>query len=146
TIKDKHYAAIIVPDEAEKEKLANIHPEALGRIFTVYEIKGLEYETIFCYNIVSKHAKAWQRIFSGEEKRNDQLRHYMNLLYVAISRAKEYLYSLKTHRNQLPPTLFAPCAKMDRFNQEASHISKQSKKEDWEKEAHRLEQTGNKEK
>lgn len=146
TIKDKHYAAIIVPDEAEKEKLANIHPEALGRIFTVYEIKGLEYETIFCYNIVSKHAKAWQRIFSGEEKRNDQLRYYMNLFYVAISRAKDYLYILEPHRNQLPPALFAPCAKMDRFNQEASHISKQSTKEDWEKEAHRLEQTGNKEK
>src|SRR5690606_15580634 len=89
---------------------------------------------------------AWQRIFSGEEKRNDQLRYYMNLFYVAISRAKDYLYILEPHRNQLPPALFAPCAKMDRFNQEASHISKQSTKEDWEKEAHRLEQTGNKEK
>ncbi|MDQ0252767.1 tetratricopeptide (TPR) repeat protein [Evansella vedderi] len=145
-IKDKHYAAIIVADEEDKNDLVKKCKEAEGRIFTVYEIKGLEYETIFCYNIISKHYAWWEKMFKGEGKRKDQFRYYINLFYVAISRAKDSLFILEPKWKELPEDLLKECTFRQKADKEALPIFKASTTKDWEKEAERLEKTGNKEK
>lgn len=145
-IKDKHYAAIIVADEEDKQYLINKCPEAQGRIFTVYEIKGLEYETIFCYNIISKHFCSWKKIFNGDAKRKDQYRYYINLFYVAISRAKDHLFILEPEYKNMPSDLLHDCAFVENADHKTYHLYKESSNADWEKEASRLENIGNTEK
>lgn len=77
-------AAILVSDSKDKEMLLE---KGLHRIFTVAEIKGLEYEDIICFNIISKNLWAWEKIFSKNVKLDQRYRKYFNLFYVGITRA-----------------------------------------------------------
>lgn len=145
-IKDKHYAALIVTDELEKEKLATIYEEARGRIFTINEIKGLEYETVFCYNLFSSFKEAWNKILTGSAKKQEQYRYYFNLFYVAISRAKDFLCILENDVQCIHTLLQQKCIVMNTFEPERFNIEKKSSEKDWTKESQRLETIGNKEK
>lgn len=82
--------AIVVPDENTKyelyEKLDNKH-----RIFTIPEIKGLEYKNIICYNLTSKYQDEWKKIFSKKVKQDQRYRKFFNIFYVGITRAQENL-------------------------------------------------------
>lgn len=83
-------AAIIVSDEEERRKFK----EESGiehRIFTVEEIKGLEYRDVICYNLISKNLWAWEKILSGNAKQDQRYRKYFNLFYVGITRARKIL-------------------------------------------------------
>lgn len=88
--KRESYTAIVVPDEDEKKKLKDINKNC-SMIFTVQEIKGLEYQYIVCYNMISKFIDRWKDIFDGKGKRNSKYRYYFNILYVAMTRAKDNL-------------------------------------------------------
>lgn len=145
-IKDKHYAALIVADEEEKDALIQKYDEAKGRIFTIYEIKGLEYETVFCYNLFSKSQDSWKQILKGNAKRNDRYRYYFNLLYVAISRAKDFLCIIENNHHYMPDILFDSCHFINRADSKDLNIYKSSSENEWAKEAIRLEAIGNKEK
>lgn len=83
-------AAIIVSDDDERKKFS----EASGikhRIFTVEEIKGLEYRDVICCNLISKNLWAWKKILSGNVKQDQRYRKYFNLFYVGITRARKNL-------------------------------------------------------
>lgn len=77
-------AAILVSDSQDKKMLLE---KGLHRIFTVEEIKGLEYEDIICFNLISKNLWAWKKIFSKTVKLDQRYRKYFNLFYVGITRA-----------------------------------------------------------
>jgi tetratricopeptide (TPR) repeat protein len=141
-IEDKHYCAIIVANENEKKDLIKKYPEVESRIFVVYEIKGLEYENIFCYNILSVYEKIWNSILEGKYKHNDKMRYYFNLLYVAISRAKNSLYIIENKLENIDFKPFNSCSILDIYNNEMLNLVKESTKEDWKKEAERLEVIG----
>lgn len=83
-------SAIVVPDEYTKDELGyslnNRH-----RIFTIQEIKGLEYNNIICYNLSSNYKKQWDKIFSEQVKYDQKYRRYFNIFYVGITRARENL-------------------------------------------------------
>lgn len=145
-IKDKHYAAFIVADEEEKDALIKKYDEAKGRIFTIYEIKGLEYETVFCYNLISKFQEAWRQIVNGKAKRKDQYRYYFNLLYVALSRAKDFLCMIENNSKVIPEKLFEAFQYIKEADSKKLQIFKSSSENEWAKEAKRLETIGNKEK
>lgn len=82
--------AIIVSDDEEKEKLSE-ESGIKHRVFTVDEIKGLEYRDVVCCNLISKNLWAWNKILSGEAKQDQRYRKYFNLFYVGITRAKKNL-------------------------------------------------------
>lgn len=82
--------AIIVSDDDERKRISEISG-VKHRIFTVEEIKGLEYRDIICCNLISKHLTAWERILSGEVKQDQRYRKYFNLFYVGITRARKNL-------------------------------------------------------
>ena len=82
--------AIIVSDDDERKRISEISG-VKHRIFTVGEIKGLEYRDIICCNLISKHLTAWERILSGEVKQDQRYRKYFNLFYVGITRARKIL-------------------------------------------------------
>ncbi|WP_300359239.1 UvrD-helicase domain-containing protein [Fusobacterium sp.] len=83
-------SAIIVSDDEERRKFSEISG-IKHRIFTVEEIKGLEYRDIICYNLISKNLWAWKKILSGNVKQDQRYRKYFNLFYVGITRARKNL-------------------------------------------------------
>lgn len=145
-VKDKHYCAIVVANEEAKQKLIEEFPEIIGRVFIVHEIKGLEYENIICYNILSSYTEIWKSILNGDYKHNDKMRYYFNLLYVAISRAKE---RLNIYEKNIEVIDFKPFNKyniLEKYDDLVIGTSKTSTQNDWKNEADRLEKNGQTEK
>ena len=86
-------AAIIVANEKEQKKLENYLDKGnkAANIYTINEIKGLEWEYIFCYNLIGENVKYFRDIFSKNVKHIGKYRYYFNILYVACTRAKDKL-------------------------------------------------------
>lgn len=91
--------AIIVSDEDEKEELLN-YLNNKHRIFTIEEIKGLEYENIICYNLTGKYIEQWEHIFSGKAKFDQRYRKFFNIFYVGITRARHQLIIMENNVNK----------------------------------------------
>ena len=99
TALQRDYVAIIVPDEEEKIKLENEF--GIKNItFTVQEIKGIEYEYVICYNVISKNLSCWNDIFSNNLMNKSKYRLYFNLFYVAITRARDNLCLYEENINE----------------------------------------------
>lgn len=99
---NRHYVAIVVPDEAEKRNLERL-TQVKGAVFTVEEIKGIEKDYIICYNVMSKFKSLWETILNTDVMHQNQYRYYFNLLYVAITRARQHLCFVE---EDMPPSLF----------------------------------------
>ncbi|MFP4337724.1 MAG: UvrD-helicase domain-containing protein, partial [Halothece sp.] len=85
--------AILVRTEADKEKLSDEFQSSF--VFTIEEAKGLEFDTVFLVEFFQPHSSLWQKAFKGKpalkDKEIPQLRLELNLLYVAITRARRIL-------------------------------------------------------
>lgn len=142
TVVERAYAAIIVSTEKEKELVKR---EAnTERVFTVQEIKGLEYTYIISYNILSNSKDAFDFILSGNARHNQKYRYYFNLFYVAITRAKDQLllYEEKSDLSFLS-RISEHFDLYEQFSEEELELTKYSTKAEWKKEAKRLEENGN---
>lgn len=91
-----------MPDEAEKRNLERL-TQVKGAVFTVEEIKGIEKDYIICYNVMSKFKSLWETILNTDVMHQNQYRYYFNLLYVAITRARQHLCFVE---EDMPPSLF----------------------------------------
>ena len=90
---------VLVANDETREKLISI----IGRqayedydvpfIFTVNEIKGMEYQYIVCIDIFTDFYKEWQEIIANDmsKKRETKYRFYFNLIYVALTRAQYHM-------------------------------------------------------
>lgn len=145
SISDKHYCAVIVPNKAKKEELTKMYQEIEGRIFLPQEIKGLEYENIYCYDLMSTYIKKWKKILGQECKNDESMKYYFNLLYVGMSRAKNRLYIYESQKDLLNLEIFESCLFIDEYDEELVGIVKQSTKDDWDSEAKKLQKVGQKE-
>lgn len=87
----KANAAIIVADDEDRATLENLLEEEANNIYTIQEIKGLEFDYVFCYNLISKYEECWDDIFNNKARKNARYRYYFNIFYVAITRARKYL-------------------------------------------------------
>lgn len=141
-VKDRHYVAIVVANEEQKDILVAKYPEIEGRLFAVNEIKGLEYENVICYNVLSSYTNTWIDILNGKYKRNNNMKYYFNLLYVAMSRAKNSLFIYEENIEEIPFTPFENCKDILKFNNEELAMADKSSKADWKSEADRLEKVG----
>ncbi len=94
-VKDKSYVYVVVGTEQTKLQLMNEYPDLESRIMTVSEIKGIENRYIISYNILSEFKSQWADIFSQLEAstklKSEVYRYYFNVLYVAITRARDVL-------------------------------------------------------
>lgn len=141
-IGEKHYCALVVPNEEVKNSLIEKYSEAASRIFTIYEIKGLEYENIICYNIISSYNKFWEEMLIRGEKSKEVLRYYFNMIYVASSRAKDNLNIYEDSMENLEFKPYESCRQLKEFNEKELGFIKTSSSEDWQQEADRLEKAG----
>lgn len=147
SISEKHYCAIIVANEFERCKLIDKFEDARDRIFTVNEIKGLEYDNIYCFNMISANINQWNKIYLDNEKSASKYRYYFNSLYVALSRAKKNLYIFEETIdncviNSLKGQTFVKYEQINSFDKEKLNLNKTSSENDWIKESKRLEKVG----
>ncbi|RMD93234.1 MAG: hypothetical protein D6814_15910, partial [Calditrichaeota bacterium] len=84
---------ILVRTEREKQFLSKFLDTEL--VFTINEAKGLEFDTVLLWKFASDARKkdVWKAILqtSSQEVHQAQIRHEINLLYVAITRAQKDL-------------------------------------------------------
>jgi len=85
--------AILVRTETEKTLLAQ--ELASSFVFTVEEAKGLEFDTVFLVEFCQLAGELWEKVLREQsllkEKEKPHLQLELNLLYVAITRARRIL-------------------------------------------------------
>jgi hypothetical protein len=156
TRRSTHFA-VLVPRQEDKDA-ARVHFKT-PLVFSIQEAKGLEYENIILFNFISRNAREFLEIIDGveEEDLRQELKYarakdksdrsaeaykfFINALYVAVTRAVRNLYIVEQdHRHRLLDLLG--------LNQTSDHVrltAQESSKEDWEREARRLEMQGKQE-
>jgi hypothetical protein len=125
-------------------------------VFSVQEAKGLEYEDIVLYNLVSGSARPFEDICDGmsAEQAEGDLRYarardksdksleiykfYANSLYVAITRAVENLYVIEAAQRHPLLALLG----LVETQRRSSAKNRESSREEWQREARRLELQG----
>lgn len=139
-VKDRHYVAIVVTDEDEKIKLKYEYG-INDSVFTLSEIKGIEKNYIICLNIISKNKSKWENIFKGISYENHSFyRYYFNMLYVAITRARDYICFYEDDSNlQLYEEIKEYIEKVNEFDKTLLHFDYISNNDDYFNEGQYLE-------
>jgi len=154
TSRSTRHAVLVLRDE-DKPEAAKLFQTPL--IFSIQEAKGLEYDNIILYNLVSGSAKAFSEISAGvtaEDLRRDQLdyargkdksdksleafKFYINALYVAVTRAVKNIYILE---QQSTHNIYQLLELAD-VGKEKTVAASVSSEQEWQTEAGKLEQQG----
>jgi superfamily I DNA/RNA helicase len=85
---------VLVRNRPEQDKLKKALKTEL--VFTINDAKGLEFDTVFLWKIGTESGSSdlWRRIHEGEaldRRHHPHLKHELNLLYVAVTRARNTL-------------------------------------------------------
>lgn len=150
--------AVIVLHEEQKAEARQRFSTPL--IFSVHEAKGLEYDAVILYDIISserahfreitagieaKHLRAEELVFARPKDKNDKsleiYKFFVNALYVALTRAVDTVYIVESDvGHPLLALLGVACA------DDLSGVSaKASSVDEWQREARRLELQGKQE-
>ncbi len=148
--------AVIVLSEAHKQDARRKFSTPL--VFSVHEAKGLEYDAVILYDLVSSERARFKEICDGvsvsdladdaelryarardkTDKSLEAYKFFVNALYVAITRAIDTLYVVETDTAHPLLELLAI-----RCSEDVSQVTAQnSSREDWQKEASKLERQG----
>ena len=148
------YAVLVLRNE-DKAKARELFQTPL--LFSVQELKGLEYENIILYNFISGNAAEYSAVCDGvsrddlfvdeltyargkdkTDKSLDVYKFYINSLYVAVTRAVKNVYIVEQAKGHKLLRLLeiAEDAPTMNMNEEISST------DDWKQEARRLEMQG----
>ena len=150
------FAVLVMRDEDKMDARRHF---ATPLLFSIHEAKGLEYENIVLYRFISDHRSEFAHIAEGVDKagleadtldyrrardKSDKslevYKFYVNALYVALTRAVKNLFIIESDMTHplvgLLDLATAGQVKMD---------VKASSREDWQKEARKLELQGKEE-
>lgn len=89
--------ALLVPSDKVRKQIINIYGEEEYKskknslIYTIAEIKGMEYKYVVCCNVLSAYDMMWREIMDEKTEKKTRYRYYFNLFYVSITRAQDYL-------------------------------------------------------
>lgn len=148
--------AIIVLNENMKKEAKKYFENPL--LFTIQEAKGLEYQNIILFNLVSCESKKYEEISAeitkedlkkelkysrGKDKEDKSMeiyKFYINAFYVAVTRAIENLYIIEEKSNNR----FLELLDFYQYsgNEEVEENEAESDIEAWQKEASDLEKQG----
>ena len=157
TRESTHYAVLVMHDE-DKERAKCFFSTPL--IFSIREAKGLEYENVILYNLITGNRLQFQEITDGithEHLRVDELgyvrgrdkgdksleilKFYINALYVAMTRSVKNLFIIEQDHSQRLLDLLGLTASRE----EVKIQEEVSSREEWQREAHRLDLQGKRE-
>lgn len=146
-------AVVVLRDE---DKAAARAAFATPLVFSVQEAKGLEYDNVVLFNLVSGAAREFRECTDGvdaaelegelvfvrgrdkTDKRLDAYKFYVNALYVAITRAVKSLVVVEADPSHPIFQLLA----IDRVADRIELANDESSREEWQREARRLELQG----
>ena len=133
------HSAIVVANESVKSELLD-QLQNKHRIFTIQEIKGLEYTNIICYNLSSTYQEQWKKIFAKNAKHDQKYRKYFNIFYVGITRAQENLIIMESNidDNQVLKELHSFLTPNENINITKNKDNILREKEEWLKEGIKL--------
>ncbi|MDR0752447.1 MAG: AAA family ATPase [Christensenellaceae bacterium] len=133
---------IIVSDDESEIELENRLPAVRGRVFTVQEIKGLEYRDVIIYNLISDNEDSFADMLTGNAKRSTHHRMVFNKYYVACTRAQDRIFICedKEYSKEIETKFFTEqhILPNDDIGALRNLISETKSTEDWLKEAHHL--------
>ncbi|MBZ4663751.1 MAG: hypothetical protein JG776_1466 [Caloramator sp.] len=125
-IRETDYAVLIVPNDDIKLQIEEKYKTGVN-VFTVQEAKGLEFDVVFCYNILSEYKNYWQDILDGLGKHDSKYRYYFNLFYVAITRARTNLYILEDDLDMnIIKEIISYCVEISDLKDEIKNFEKSS--------------------
>lgn len=147
-------AVIVLSDEQKAEAKRRF---STPLVFSVHEAKGLEYDTVILFDLVSSERAAYRELTSGvtqadveasslsyarakdkSDKSLEAYKFFVNALYVAVTRAIETVYIVESDATH---PLFGLLRVT--FSEDASAFNaKASTVEEWQKEARKLELQG----
>jgi hypothetical protein len=129
-------------------------------VFSIHEAKGLEYENIILFNIISKYEKEFRELCNGVGKEDldeanfvygrakdkadkslEEYKFYINSLYVGITRAVKNLYVVETNKKHDLLQLLG----LTNFKQQTSLKEQASSQDEWQQEAQKLAKQGKQE-
>lgn len=151
------FAVLVLRNE---DKAAARKFYATPLLFSIQEAKGLEYENIILYNTISTYEDEFRELTNGvteadlkpeslqfsrakdkSDKSLEEYKFYVNSLYVGITRAVKNLYVIEANKKH---ALLSLLGLVD-FKKDSSLTSQTSSKDEWQKEARRLELQGKQE-
>ncbi|EGF6523556.1 hypothetical protein IC066_004424 [Salmonella enterica] len=145
--------AVIVMHAEQKSLARRLFSTPL--VFSVQEAKGLEYENVILFNMVSDESRMFRDICGdltpadlqqpgkysrGKDKRDRSLelyKFYINALYVAMTRATRHVYLLESEPHH---PLFSLLELQGRDREDIR--ADVSSREDWQQQAHQLQLQG----
>jgi hypothetical protein len=149
------FAVLVMRDEDKAEARKHF---ATPLLFSIHEAKGLEYENIVLYRFISDHRAEFTDIVEGVSKADllvetldyrrakdksdkslEVYKFFVNALYVALTRAIKNVYVIESDTGH---PLFGL---LDMDVGQVKVEAKQSTREDWQKEARKLELQGKQE-
>jgi len=149
------FAVLVMRDEDKVEARKHF---ATPLLFSIHEAKGLEYENIVLYRFISDHRAEFSDIVEGvtkadlvvetldyrrakdkSDKSLEVYKFFVNALYVALTRAIKNIYVIESDTEH---PLFGL---LDMDLGQVKVEAKQSTREDWQKEARKLELQGKQE-
>ena len=151
------FAVLVLRNE---DKAAARKFYATPLLFSIQEAKGLEYENIILYNAISTYGSEFAELTNGvtvedlepeslqysrardkADKSLEEYKFYVNSLYVGITRAVKNLYVIEANKKH---ALLALLGLVD-FKVGSSLTNQTSSKDEWQREARRLELQGKQE-
>lgn len=133
--------AIVTFDESDKKELEKQNVP-LGRVFTVNEIKGLDYKTIICVNIMTRLREYIIKVRDAERKNKEVILHKFNKTYVAITRARNILCIVEEDNEAITEDLLKYLDINNEIKYSALEMDNIVGDEIWIKEGERLEKAG----
>lgn len=149
--------AVVVMHEAQKREAQQYFNTPL--VFSIQEVKGLEYENIILYNVISAEAKRFQEVCAGvnpadlqgdlpyarrknkTDKSLEIYKFYVNALYVALTRAVRNVYWIEADSQHRLLYLL----ELEQARDNLTIANQGSSWEDWQREAQRLSLQGKQE-
>ncbi|OGA49660.1 MAG: hypothetical protein A3G24_07450 [Betaproteobacteria bacterium RIFCSPLOWO2_12_FULL_62_13] len=154
TRQSTHFAVLVLREDVKAAAREHFQTPL---VFSVQEAKGLEYENVILYNFVSCERQSFAAIASGvsaagveqgdleyrrapdkTDKSLEIYKFFINALYVAVTRAVRKVYLVESDNGHPLLRLLG----QERARERIELAEQKSSLEEWQQEAHRLEQQG----
>ncbi len=130
---------IIVPDiETKKELVQKLGENSDTRILTIFESKGLEWDYVILYHMLTNNEKEILEILQGNAKKSTLHRMIFNEFYVGCTRAKYSFVILEANninKEIKDKFLIDPISKITSKEEINFYLGNNNTSEDWFKEA-----------
>lgn len=134
-------SVIIVLDKFEREQLEK-SGYRVGRVFTIDEIRGLEYDNVYCYDFMSSFSRIWDFIIKENTKHDSIYAIYFNIIYIATTRAKKQLCFIESEKTELEKRMSCYLNEVKNIETSTKDIYETKDVNEWILEARKLEEMG----